>query len=159
MGRFGATQVDVKANLVVLDVEADHSSVGEEVGSFSHGENGHSTEALQDCSLAPDFVAAEEEDVAALYLLRLAYQANMEYPDSDTFPINGGLKLLPARLVVEDAEIQSRIAAVQDTCRPIDELREVEEKRSFHLVLFRSGLGCGRLRQPRNQQNDTPEYE
>ena len=154
MGRFGATQVDVKANLVILDVEADHSSVGEEVGSFSHGENGHSTEALQDCSLAPDFVAAEEENVAALYLLRLAYQANMEYPDSDTFPINGGLKLLPPWLVVEDAQPDGSISAVQSAGRPFDKLRKVEQERSFDLVLAGSRLSAGMLRHSRNQKKE-----
>jgi hypothetical protein len=71
----------------------------------------------------------------------------MEYPGSDGLPVNRALKFLPTWLVVEDAEIQRRIAAVQDAGRPIDKLREVEEKRSLHLVLFGSGLGSGRLRQ------------
>jgi hypothetical protein len=72
----------------------------------------------------------------------------MENPNSDGFPVNRALKFLPAGLVVEDAKIQRWIAAVQDAGGPIDKLREVEKKRSLHLVLFGSGLGCGGLWQP-----------
>lgn len=109
--------------------------------------------------MAPGFVAAEEEDVAARDLLRLAYQSDMEYPGSDGLSIDGALKFLAAWLVVEDAEIQRGIAAVQDAGRPIDKLREVEKKRSLHLVLFGSGLGSGRLRQAWKKQGDTQECE
>jgi hypothetical protein len=104
MGRFGATQVDVETDFIILEVEAYHPAFRQEVVGFSDCENGRSPEALQDCGLAPSLVTAEEKDVAALDLLRLTYQADVEYTGSDSLPINGALKLLAARFVVEDAK-------------------------------------------------------
>jgi hypothetical protein len=104
MRRFGATQVDVEADFVILEVEANHPAFRQEVVGLSHCENGRPPKALQDCSLAPGFVATEEKNVAALNLWRLTYQADMEYTGSDSLPINGALKILAARFVVEDAK-------------------------------------------------------
>jgi hypothetical protein len=105
MGRFGATQVDVETDFIVLEVEAYHPTVRQEVVGFSDCENGRPPEALQDCGLAPGFVTAEEKDVAALNLRRLAYQVDMEYTGSDSLPLNGALKFLAARFVVEYAKL------------------------------------------------------
>jgi hypothetical protein len=104
MGWFGPIEIDVEANLIGLEVEPYHSAVWQEVAGFSHGEDGHPAEALQDCSLALSLVAAEEEDVATSVFLGLAYLADMEYSGSDILALDRALKLSSARLVIEDAE-------------------------------------------------------
>ncbi len=89
---------------------------------------------------------AQEEDVAALRFLRLAYQSDVEHPGSDGLAIDGALKFMVARLIAKDAECEGLISSSHDTGRPIYKLREVEKKCSFDLVLFGSGLSAGRMR-------------
>jgi hypothetical protein len=148
MRRFGGCQVDAEANFARLKVEADHPAIREEVGRFSHCENRHTAQTLESSGLSPGFVAAEEEDIAALQFLLLAYQADMEYAGSDGLAFDRALEFLAVRFVVHDAQAEGRVSGIESTGWPDQKLREMEKKRSFHLVLIGSGLGAGRLRHP-----------
>jgi len=75
----------------------------------------------------------------------LAYQADMVYTPSDKLPLDRVLEFLTARLVGKDAKFEGRIFSVLSTGWPIYELREVEKKRSFDLVLIWGGLGADGL--------------
>jgi hypothetical protein len=126
VGGFGSFQVDVKTNFVLHEVEAYHPAVCQEVWSFSHREDPHPAQTLEDIGLAPRFVTAKEKEVASLDLPRLTYQANVKNTGSQGLSVDGTLELHAARLVFEDAKCQGRIAGRQDSGRPIYKLREVE---------------------------------
>jgi hypothetical protein len=146
MRRFGRTKVDVEANFTFLEAEAYRPAVREEVRGFSHCENRHAAQTLEDWGLSPGFVTTEEENVAALDFLRLAHQADTEYPGSDGLAFDGALEFLAARFVVKDAQAEGWVSGTESTRRPGQKLREMEEKRSLHLVLIGGGLGAGRQR-------------
>jgi hypothetical protein len=146
MRRFGGCQVDVEANLTFLEVEPYHPAVRKEVRGLSHCENRHAAQTLENGGLSPGFVAAEEEDFAALDFLRLAYQVDMQYAGSDGLAFDGALEFLAARFVVKDAQAEGWVSGIESTRWPGQKLREMEKKRSLHLVLIGSGLGVGGLR-------------
>jgi hypothetical protein len=106
MRRFCGCQVDVETNFAFLEVEPYHPAVNEEVGRFPHCENRHAAQTLENCGLSPGFVTAEEEDVAALDFLRLAYQSDMENAGSDGLAFDSPLEFLAVRFVVEDAKAE-----------------------------------------------------
>jgi hypothetical protein len=136
MGRLSCFEVDVESDFVFIDVKADHSAVRQETGSFSHCENSHPAQAVENCALVPGLVAAEEQDVATLDFLQLTYQADVQFPCSNGLSLDGALEFNPARFVEEDTEPEGSIASGQDAFRPTDKLREVEKKRSLDLVLL-----------------------
>ena len=106
MRGFCGCQVDVEANFAFFEVEPYDPAPSEEVGGFPHCENRHAAQTLENCGLSPGFVTAEEEDVAALDFLRLAYQADMEHAGSDGLALESALEFLAARLVVKDAKAE-----------------------------------------------------
>jgi len=74
--QIGAIRVDVEADLVPVKVETDHPSIREKVVGFSHREDRKVTHAPKNCGLASAFVAAQEQDVAALNALLLVKHAD-----------------------------------------------------------------------------------
>jgi len=87
----------------------DHSSIGEKVVGFAHCEDWQVAHSSQYSHLATAFVAAEEKDVAALYILVLIEYADMQHSRPDWLSLNRALQLLALWLVVEDAQIDGLI--------------------------------------------------
>jgi hypothetical protein len=104
MRRFCGCQVDVEANFTVVEVEPYHPAVSEEIGGFPHCENRHAAQTHENCRLSPGFVTTEEEDIAALDFLCVAYQADVEYACSNGFAFDSALEFLAVRFIVKYAQ-------------------------------------------------------
>jgi hypothetical protein len=146
MRRFCCCQVDVESDFTFVDVEPYHPAVSEEVGGFPHCENRHAPQTLENCGLSPGFVTTEEEDVAALDFLWLAYQADMEYAGSEGLVFDSALEFMAARFVVKYAQPEGWVSDIESIRWPVQKLREMEKKRSLHLILIGSGLGTAKPR-------------
>jgi len=142
MRRFGGSPVDVEANFAFLEMKPYHSAVRKEVRGFSHCENRHAVQTLENGGLSPGFVSAEKEDVAALDFLRLAYQADMEYAGADGLAFDGALEFLAARFVVKDAQAEGWVSGIESTRWPGQKLREMEKKQ-LSPGTHRQPIGCG----------------
>ena len=122
-------------------MEPYHSAVGKKVGGFAHGQNREAMQAPQDCRLAPAFVTAQEEYVAALDFLRLPEHADMQCSRPNGLSLKSVLELLAAWLVVEDAQVYEWVFSAKYASGPFYELSEVEEKRGLDLILLICALG------------------
>ena len=143
LGQIGRFEIDVEANPVLLHVESNHSAIREKVIGFADREDWDAAEAPQDCALAAGLGAAQEHDVASLDVLRPGYQAEMKHPGSRGLALDDALEFLATRLVVEDAETEKVVCAIESSDRPVHELHEVEKKCGLDPVLPGDNLGGG----------------
>jgi hypothetical protein len=77
MSRIGCCEIDVEADSIRLEVEADHPSLGEKAVGFANGEHRLIAQVLQDFRLPAGFVTTEKEYLAAGDSLRIAQQADV----------------------------------------------------------------------------------
>jgi hypothetical protein len=106
VGRISGSEVDVETDLPFFKVETNHPAVREKVTRFTHSKDRQAAQAFENDSLPPGFIVAEKENVAALGILRLAYQVNMQYPAPGQLALDGALELLAMRLVAKDTNTE-----------------------------------------------------
>jgi len=159
MRHIRCVEIDVKANFILLDVKTDHSAIREKVAGFTHRQNRLTAQPLQNCALPPRAVSADKQHVAALKFLRCIQRHNMENPRTDRLAINGAAQIRKPRLVVEDAEVQRSVSAVESSGGPFHELRKVKEERGFDAVLIAACLRAGRPRRAGKQRKQAEESQ
>jgi hypothetical protein len=155
MSRIGCREINVEADSICLEAEADHPAVREEALGFPNRENRLIAQVPQDCRLPAAFVTTEKEDVAASDARRIAQQTNVYYAIADEFALQCALEFMPLLVIVEDAEVKGSISVADGVGRPVHKLGEVKKKRGLHLVFFSSSLSTNPLGCSRTEQKET----
>jgi hypothetical protein len=141
-GRIGGRKVDVEANLVVHEVEADHSATIQEVVRFSNGQNGHIPQSREERRQMPVLSLVDDEHVAIMSGLGCVYLANANGSRSDLSSLKGAFQFVMQGVVFQGA--QEKVAADERIGGPPDKLREMKKEGGLHLVFIGSRLrDCG----------------
>jgi hypothetical protein len=158
MGCFGGSEVDIEADLALLQMEPDHSALGEKAIGIPDRENWQAMQGAEQFGLPAAFVSAYEEDPTVLGVLRLIKKAHVHRPASYLFSLQRALKFLPVRFVVEETNVEGFASGARLVGGPIDKLCEVEDECSLDFVLISGNLGIGRPHLLRRDRNDAEEH-
>jgi hypothetical protein len=164
IGALSIVQIDVEANLVVLQAETDHAAMLNKVVGFADGEDGGTVQAGQNCGRSLLVTACNEKEMTAPGIFVLLKMANLQGTRADLLALNGVFEDAGERIFSHGTEDEGTIPGAERVHGPIHELRKMENESSLQLIFTGTGLRVGgnqgeRMKEQNNKEEDSTQGE